>query len=148
MNPRIERLRAIHRLETGAQMDEYDQLITELANDEPLDPALLPDLFLSFFDDTEGEEIMWNLLHLVEDFPGPAYALALVQALPGMVTQAREWALLLLQRVLNSANDRPLLRDAYLTGSPEQQQLLRDLLQQIASRNAAFTEKAAQVTGE
>jgi hypothetical protein len=148
MNPRIERLRAIHRLETGAQMDEYDQLITELANDEPLDPALLPDLFLSFFDDTEGEEIMWNLLHLVEDFPGQAYALALIATLPSMVTQAREWALLLLQRVLNSAKDRPLLRDAYRAGSAEQQQLLRDLLQQIASTNGAFTDRVAQVTGE
>src|SRR6267143_5482459 len=120
MNPRIERLRAIHRLETGAEMDEFDHLIADLANDEPLDPSLLPDLFLSFYDDTEGEEIMWGLLHVVEDFPPQAYGSALVDALPGMVTQAKRWALLLLMRLLNSATDRPLLRQAYIAGSSDQ----------------------------
>jgi hypothetical protein len=146
MNPRIERLRAIHRLKTGAEMEEYDQLIADLANDEPLDPALLPDLFGSFFDATEGEEVMWNLLHLVEDFPAQAYAQALVAALPGMVAQAREWALLLLQRMLNSASDRALLREAYRAHSAEHQQLLRELLQETVGRNAVFADKAEQIT--
>jgi hypothetical protein len=146
MNSRIARLRAIHHLETGAEMDEYDQLLTEIANDEPLDSALLPDLFLSFYDDTEGEEAMWRLLHLVEHFPAQAYASALVEALPSMVTQAKEWALLLLKRMLNSPSDRSLLREAYNSHSMEHQQLLRDLLLEIVSKDAAFADKAAQIT--
>jgi GNAT superfamily N-acetyltransferase len=148
VNPRIDRLRAIHRLETAAEMEEYDRIIAELANDEPLDPALLPDLFLSFFDETEGEEVMWSLLHLVEDFQGQAYASALVEALPRMMAQAREWGLLLLKRMLNSEPDRPLLRAAFGAGSPEQQQLVRELLREIVGKNAAFAEKAAQVTAQ
>jgi hypothetical protein len=148
MNPRIERLRAIHRLETGEEMDEYDQLITELANDEPLDPAMLPELFLSFYDETEGEEMMWNLLHLVEDFPTQAYAPALVETLPRMVAQANEWSLLLLRRLLNSASDRPMLREAYRAAPREHQELLGDLLQQIVRKNAVFAEKVAQVSVE
>ena len=146
MNPRIERLRAIHRLQTGAEMDEYDQLISDLANDEPLDPSLLPDLFLSLYDDTDNEELMWGLLHLVEDFPPQAYASALVEVLPRMVAQAKEWALLLLQRMLNGASYRPLLREAYRSHSMEHQQLLRELLQEIVHKNAVFTDKAAEVT--
>lgn len=146
MDERIERLRAIHRLETGAEMDEFDQLISELANDEPLDPALLPDLFLSLYDDTENEEIMWGLLHLVEDFPAEAYASVLIEVLPRMVPQAKRWALLLLMRLLNSATDRPLLRQAYNAGSSDQKRLLRDLLQEIVRDNAGFADKVDQVT--
>jgi hypothetical protein len=146
MNPRIERLRAIHRLETAAEMEEYDRVLSELADEEPLDPALLPDLFASLYDDTEGEEVMWGLLHLVEAFPSQSYASALVEALPQMVTQAREWVRRLLKRMLNSATYRPLLRDAYRAHSPELQKLVRDLLQEIVSRNKSFADKAAQIT--
>jgi hypothetical protein len=146
MNPRIERLRAIHRLETAAEMEEYDRVLSELAEEEPLDPALLPDLFASLYDDTEGEEVMWGLLHLVEDFPSPGYASALIEALPQMVTQAREWSLRLLMRMLNSATERGSLRDAYRAHSPELQSLVRELLQEIVSKNKSFTEKAAQIT--
>jgi len=127
-------------------MDEYDQLIAELANHEPLDPALLPDLLLSLYDDTDGEEVMWGLLHLVEDFPAEAYAVALVEALPRMVIHAKEWALLLLQRMVNSESDRLLLRDAYRAAGPEKQRLPRDLLAEIVAKNAVFAARVEQIT--
>jgi hypothetical protein len=145
MNARIARLRDIRRLETGAEMEEYDKLISEIASDEPLDPALLPDLFMSFFDATEGDQVMWGLLHLVEDFPAEAYASALVGTLPQMVNHAREWATRLLMRMLNSEKDRPLLRAAYLGATPLQQQLVRELLAEIVGDNKTFAPKTAQV---
>lgn len=146
MNTKIERLRVIRRLETGPEMDEYDQLISELASEEPLDPALLPDLFISFFDATEGDQVMWGLLHLVEDFPPRAYASALVETLPQMVPHAREWATRLLMRMLNSEKDRPLLREAYIAASRQHQTLVRELLAEIVGENKTFADKSAQIT--
>lgn len=144
MNPVIARLHAIRRLATGAEMDEYDNLLVELV-EAPLDPLLLPSLFLCFDDKTEGHEVMWGLLHLVERFPAPHYAPALLGVLPRMVKDARAWAETLLLRMLNSPADLVLLRDAYQAASPSLQQVAQELLQELARRNARFTEPVRQV---
>jgi hypothetical protein len=131
MNPQIARLRAIHRLETGNEMDEYDELIGQLAREEPLDPLQLPDLLLTFFDDTEQREVMWGLVHHVEDYPAALYVSRLVETLPEMIPQAHEWALLLLRRVLNAESDRLLLQQAYRAQPMERQPRILGLLREL-----------------
>lgn len=147
MNPQIKRLRAIHRLETAAQLDQYDKLIGQLARAEPLDPALLPDLLGSFFDDTEAREVMWGLVHHVEDYPAEVYVPRLAEALPQMATQAREWALLLLRRVLNDDAYRALLRDAYRDAPAARQAAMRRLLDDLVQEDATVDAVVNEVVG-
>ena len=146
MDPLIARLRTIHRLETGAEMDEYDELIGQLSRAEPLDPALLSDLLLSFSDDTERREVMWGLVHHVEDYPAEIYIPGLVAVLPQMVPQAHEWALLLLRRLLNTAGDRSLLRDAYRTQPPEQREVVLGLLRELTVEDPSSARSVDEVT--
>jgi hypothetical protein len=147
MNSRIERLRAVRRLETSEEMREFDEILEELAPDGVFDPTLLPDLLRTFIDDTEGEEQMWGLVHFVENYADDVYVPTLVQALPDMSAGARKWGLLLLLRVLNSPASHSQLRDLYRRLPPPDQQGLGEFLGEIARENPALASKAAEITG-
>ena len=148
MNSKVERLRAVRRLETSEQMREFDEILEELAPDGAFDPALLPDLLRTFIDDTEGEEQMWGLLHFVENYADDVYVPALVQALPDMNAHARRWGVLLLLRVLNSPPSQSQLRDVYRSLPPADQQRLEEFLREVARENPTLASKAAEITGQ
>lgn len=133
-------------MQTTAETDEFDEIIGKLARVEPLDPRLLPDLLLSFIDDTEHQEVMWSLLHHVEDYPAEFYVAQLVAALPHMSPHAREWALLLLGRTLNSNACRPLLRVAWQALSGEHQHALAALFDELVQQAPARASHVAEVT--
>jgi hypothetical protein len=146
MNPKIERLRAVRRLETSQQMLEFDEILGELAPDGTFDPALLPDLLRTFIDDTEGEEQMWGLLHFVENYADEIYVPTLVQALPDMNADARKWGVRLLLRVLNNTASHSELREVYRNLAPSDQHQLREVLAEAARENPALAGKAAEIT--
>jgi hypothetical protein len=146
MNSVIERLRALEKLESREQSDEYQDLIAELA--AVSDPVLLPQLLRSFYDDTENHEAMWALLHLVEHYPERLYVTSLIEAIPDMLPRAHDWARLLLRRVLSSDPHRALLREVYTASGPAHQQPLRDMLREVVRWNPVSAAAAAEVTGE
>ncbi len=147
MNPHITRLRALHRLETEEQAVEYDELLDALADDTPLDPSLLPDLLLSFFDDTEEKEVMWGLIHLVERYPDDLYVSRLVEAAPQMLPRARNWLIVLLRRVLKSGNARSPLREVYCSATPQHQKQIAGFLHEVVQWDSSAAAEVAEVTG-
>lgn len=146
MDPRIERLRAVRRLETEQQMQEFDELLDSLGEEDSDDPALLADLLRSFTDDTKGREQMWTLLHYVEAFPLEIYVPTLVSVLPDMRPQARDWGERLLLRTLNSAKGQASLRELYRSLPAPQEQALAEYLRDIARESAELARKVADLT--
>ena len=55
-----------------------------------------------FEDETQEEEIMFGLVHFIEDFEMGKYLTEMPKALPKMVESAKEWAMLLNIRILNN----------------------------------------------
>jgi hypothetical protein len=146
MDTRIERLRAVRRLETDEQMQEFDELLDSLGEEDSNDPALLSDLLRTFIDDTEGREHMWGLLHYVEAFPVEVYVPTLVQVLPEMRSLARKWGVLLLLRVLNNPTWRLDLREVYRKLPKSDQQQLVEFLTEVARESSDLARKVAEVT--
>jgi hypothetical protein len=146
MDTRIERLRAVRRLETEEQMQEFDELLDNLGEEDSNDPALLSDLLRTFIDDTKGREQMWGLLHYVEAFPVEIYVPTLVQVLPEMRSLARKWGVLLLLRVLNNPTWRLDLREVYRKLPNSDQQQLVEVLTEVARESSDLARKVAEVT--
>ena len=55
-----------------------------------------------FEDETQEEEVMFGLVHFIEDFEMGKYLTEMPKALPKMVESAKEWAMLLNIRILNN----------------------------------------------
>lgn len=147
MDKRIERLRAVSRLETEEQMREFDELLDSLGEEDSNDRALLSDLLRTFIDDTEGREHMWGLLHYVEAFPDEVYIATLVRVLPEMRPHARKWGVRLLLRVLNNPTCHSHLRQLYRTLPASEQQQLEEFLTEVAQESTELARKAAEITG-
>ena len=146
MDPRIEQLRAVRRLETEAQMQEFDELLDSLGEEDSNDPALLADLLRSFIDDTQGREQMWTLLHYVEAFPLEVYIPTLASVLPDMRPQARDWGERLLLRTLNNPEAHALQRELYRKLPASHKQALDEYLREIAQESTELARKVADLT--
>ncbi len=146
MDIRIERLRAVRRFETEAQMQEFDELLESLGSEESSDPELLSELLCTFIDDTEEEEHMWGLLHFVEGYPHEIYLPTLIGTLPRMRPHARRWGTRLLLRVLNDSGARAHVRELYHKLTESEQQHLGQFLNDVAQKSTELASKVAEVT--
>lgn len=104
----IESLAAARMLRTPEEVQAFDRALAELTERPGL--ADLPDLLRVFTDATEDpSNVMWGLLHHVEDFEPAAYAEAFVECLPETVPSARQWMTTLAIRQLNVDEARAML---------------------------------------
>jgi hypothetical protein len=98
-----------------------------------MDPALLPELLRVFTDRTDNHEVMWGLLHLVEDFPAEDFYAAMLDVLP--LDDAREWIEILHFRTLNSDTARQAFSIALAAASGPGAAASRAILEQIVQRD-------------
>lgn len=65
----------------------------------------LRNLFLGFEDNTECEEVMFNLVHAVEDYAetlgDTAYITIFINAIPEILKDAHDWIIILICRIMN-----------------------------------------------
>lgn len=70
------------------------------------DIKLIQDLCTGFDDQTEQHEVMFGLLHAIEDFEGEEGLLEIAKAIPIMLPHAKEWAVILHYGILNDGPSR------------------------------------------
>lgn len=75
------------------------------------DAKLIKDLCTGFDDKTEDHEVMFGLVHAIEDFEGEEGLLEMVKAIPTMLPHAKEWVTILNYRILNHEPSRKLYID-------------------------------------
>ncbi|PEI85356.1 hypothetical protein CN679_24805 [Bacillus pseudomycoides] len=137
----IKRLYSCRFLTNQSECEEFDNALENLADCD--DEKLIKELCLVFEDETQEEEVMFGLVHLNESFEMGKYITEMLKALPKMVENAKEWAMLLNKRILN--ND--LYRIEYakiLVGMNRDIQLTAiNLLNEIIADNPKKFESAA-----
>ncbi|WP_180853264.1 Imm30 family immunity protein [Stenotrophomonas maltophilia] len=97
----LEELLRASRMLTSEDVAVFDRTVQALSGLE-FSSRELGVLFSMFADDTPHEEVMWGLLHLVEDSDGDRMVSALVLSAPYMRTVAPEWLETFIFRLLNS----------------------------------------------
>ncbi len=55
----------------------------------------------AFYNDTQDEEVMFGIIHLIEQFCGEQYLKVIAMCTPNM-SDAHEWAMILNKRIINS----------------------------------------------
>src|SRR5262249_20801771 len=138
MSTIVARLKAARRLQSDEDCEQFEDALAEI--DPATDLALLPALYECFDDQTEELDLMWQLVHLVEDFEVEASLRGLIEKTPFLREQAPNWLVILWAGVLNSDEVRtrlqyeilPLLEDTtalrdYLLSEPSWQAKARQL---------------------
>src|SRR5579863_7061873 len=94
----IEMLKQSNKLRTEDELQNFDIALKNLAK-QPLDVRILPVLFSVFDDSAEHLPLMWGLLHYIEGFEIKPQLVALIQATPMLLGQAKTWARILYTRI-------------------------------------------------
>ena len=141
-DPRIDRLRAI----LTARSDGYGfQFDDELAAFGPLDADLAASLALLFDDNEPHDELMFSLIHFIEQLPSAAYITALLAAAPTLATSAPYWTTVVLIRILNSEETRlDLVRQLRLAPSAARS-AIKALTEALTQEDPRFLAKATVV---
>ncbi|WP_242214101.1 Imm30 family immunity protein [Bacillus cereus group sp. BfR-BA-01383] len=96
----IKRLYSCRFLKNQSECEEFDSVLENLADCD--DEKLIKELCIVFEDETQEEEVMFGLVHFIEDFEMEKYLTEMPKALPKMLESAKEWAMLLNIRILNN----------------------------------------------
>ena len=103
-------------------------------------------LLCAFFDDdAEFDELMFSIIHTIENFDDATYASELVKAAPRLCERAPRWASIVFMRVLNSQTSTAALVDALRNGTDEQRESIHSLMRKINDVSAEFIEKTQPV---
>ena len=124
----VAALRANRELATPEQVKAWDQAIAQF----PVDPSFLRELHLVFTDATKNEEVMFGLVHVLEDYDMDVQLAAFVSALPEMLKDAREWVLTLTWRILNDAKSREAYKAVLKAADPGARDAARGILEEVA----------------
>jgi hypothetical protein len=133
-------------MKTPEEVKNFEDAQVELFADR--DPAVLPDLFAAFDDSTQHMEVMWGLVHTVEGFDLKVYLGELGKAVPKLLPHAKDWALLLHQRVMNTKKALPIYRKVLASLPPEARAAVTKLLEEVRSTSPNLAPGVAQVLGE
>ncbi len=105
------------------------------------DPRSISKL-ISFFDDSsEYEEVIFGIVHLIEEFDDYTYLHELAPALPWMVKNVPYWAKILHYRILNSHTTLDEYLKLISSFSDEVKLALRKLLVLIKNEDTEFADR-------
>lgn len=129
----VSQLESNRQLRSPEQVAAFDEALERLTGVGEMKEKDLTDLFKVFSDDCENEEVMFGLVHLIEDSDLRDMLRAFISAVPEMSKRAPEWVKLFHYRILNSDRARALYGEM-LTGSDlDTRRMIRHVLTEIAT---------------
>lgn len=102
----IFKLQKNRLLRNATEVNEFESAIENIISLK--DVKLVKDLCSGFDDQTEDHEVMFGLVHAIEDFEGEEGLIEMTNAIPSMLPHAKEWATILNYRILNHEPSRKL----------------------------------------
>ena len=139
--PGIARLYENRLLRTELECEQFDLALEALAGDT--EDAVIHQVFKVFDDDTEQEEVMFGLVHFVESVQMEMYLTQLLESLPEMLEHARNWAIVLNERILIDDSYRKDYADIAAIMPSRIQKCLSFLLEEIKEDNPRLFERKA-----
>ncbi|WP_027621394.1 Imm30 family immunity protein [Acetivibrio clariflavus] len=133
VNTYIKDLQKNKLLRTQEECEAFDNALEKLSNYQSKE--ILEDLFLVFDDSAKEEEVMFGLIHFLEDYEMNTYLNGLAKSLPKMLQNAKEWVLILNKRILNSEQYRNAYAEIIKVMEEQYKKLIINLMNEIKLDN-------------
>jgi hypothetical protein len=133
-NEHIAILRENRFLRSREECLLFDQslfALAEIQEQEAFELDKLPELYLIFEDECEHHEVMWGLLHFVEDFEGKVVVDTLIEMTPKMLLNASDWCETMHCRILNHEQLRAYYLAKLQQLPPMERNIINEFLQLI-----------------
>lgn len=95
----IDRLFEARKLSSPEEYEQFESSL--IALQENIQICDISKICKVFYDDTQDEEVMFGLIHFIEQFPKEEYLQCIAMCSPDM-TDAHDWAMILNKRILNN----------------------------------------------
>jgi hypothetical protein len=102
----IQKLQQNRLLKNVDEVHDFEEAIENILFLK--DVRLVKDLCSGFDDQTNDDEVMFGLVHAIEDFEGEEGLLEMAKAIPDMLPHAKEWVTTIHYRILNHEPSREL----------------------------------------
>lgn len=141
----IQKLIDSRELDSDEKIESFENAIQALSENLSCDDVIC--LCKAFCDDTQNEEAMFGLIHLIEQLRGKDYLREIALCTPDM-KDAHDWAMTLNKRILNSADYLDMYISVIdLLGESEKDKIL-SLLNDIKNDNPSrFAKKIDYLIG-
>lgn len=97
----INQLINSRKLSSNEEYEQFEDALIKLQGNVQVDDIY--ELCNAFYDNTESEEVMFGLVHLIEEFVSEEYLRCIAICSPNMI-DGHDWAMTLNKRILNSNN--------------------------------------------
>lgn len=122
---------------------EFEGVLAEILD---LKDASCIGLLLPFFDDdAEYDELMFSIIHTIEFFDDSDYVRELIDGLPGLWEQSKQWAIVLHMRILNSSTVLEAYLKALSTASDSSKEVFQEILIRIAQERTKFAQQCEEI---
>jgi len=122
----IEKLYKNRLLNTKEEFEEFEQSLKELS--EVIQEEDILDLCKVFDDNTEDDEVMFGLIHLIEMFSSERAFELIVMGVANMTRSAPNWAKIIIYRCLNDDFSRNMLKKAISLVKTQERQTIISML--------------------
>ncbi|WP_137189568.1 Imm30 family immunity protein [Stenotrophomonas rhizophila] len=112
----FETLMQTRLLSSQREVKEFDAALEELSNTQ-LSESDISQLFTVFIDRTDKEDVMYGLLHLIEESDDKLMITALLAQVPYMENFAPQWLETFIYRILNNEKCRETLTNHLSTAA-------------------------------
>lgn len=146
INELIQIMKNNNLLRTDEEVVLFENALAELPENVLNNKPDLEDLFSVFDDYCVQKDVMWGLLHFIEDADDKTFVEVLVESTSKMVVKAKDWTEIFYCRVLNNATTQKILRDIMISRKLLAQDSSREVLEEIATtEKSEIAEKAKTI---
>ena len=131
MRPELETAYANRFLRSPQEVKQFDDALGAYARSSAT--ADMADLLSIFDDRTENQEVMFGLVHLIEDLPAEPSFRVLIDRLPAVAQHAAGWADTMISRILNDDKTRPAFAEILRSAPKESRDIAVGILRKAAA---------------
>lgn len=133
INTEIQKLKQNRLLRSKSEFEGFEEALANLS--EVTDNKIIKRLCEVFDDNTEDEEVMFQLIHLIEDFQGEDALIETAKAIPLMILQAKRWSKIIQYRILNDNPSRMIYINALRQVDTETREVVLNILKEMSNED-------------
>lgn len=128
----VDILRARRFLRSREDVNTFEETLTSWQG--AVTPSEAEELYLLLEDSSAQQDVLWGLLHFIEDLDQDTWLPAFVNVLPQLKSKSPEWVDTITARILNGNESRQALR-VLLKDAPESRHAITTVLEDLAREN-------------